>query len=106
MVAFLPITFYFLTQACPIPFKRMAGVLWRPLTASLIMLIAVGILHAESIHSPLVTLALDVITGALIYSTAMLAFWHIAGRPQGVEKKILDRIIFYFNRVKNTNGLL
>ena len=96
MIAFLPITFCYLKSACPISWAQMAGVLWRPLAASLIMLVAVRVLHVESVSHPLATLALDVLLGVITYSTTMSVFWLLAGRPQGVEQQIFDHLISEF----------
>lgn len=65
--------------------------LWRPLVASLGMAVLVSAIP-ESGSGALADLALKVSAGALTYGIALLALWHISGRPSGAERMVLDQI--------------
>jgi len=70
----------------------LLGVVWRPLLAGIVMVVAVRLLHATSLEKPLLTLALDVLTGAVVFLGILVTLWWLSGRPDGAEKMVVDAV--------------
>jgi O-antigen/teichoic acid export membrane protein len=75
----------------------LLGAIWRPLTAAIVM---AGLVHAlDTAHYGLSTrppeivrLILSLAAGVLSYVSALLLLWMSAGRPDGVERLLLNRL--------------
>ena len=63
--------------------------LWRPLIAASVMALCVSGLHDDNQASHYISLAQDVIVGAVVFPAALLSLWYISGRPDGAEKTTL-----------------
>jgi hypothetical protein len=71
---------------------QYAAMLWRPLLSSLVMAAAVH-LAVVSIDAPAIArLAACIAVGVLVYFSTLLALWHLAGRPAGIEHSVLGII--------------
>ena len=88
----VPIVAYFVMMALSIRFKDFIGSLWRPVVGGVIMVVAVRFLHLKNFSSPPTTLAIDVVTGALFFFSALVGLWWLSGRPDGAERKILHSV--------------
>lgn len=87
---FALILFYALTRVLPISAMEIGDCLWRPALAGLAMVLAVTGLHAGPETGSAISLARDVVVGAVTYSVAILLLWHLAGRPRGGEQFVLE----------------
>lgn len=74
--------------------------LWRPITASAIM--AWAILYAaadlDSAFGVLVVLIFKVAVGAICYTATLLLLWIVSGRPDGLERKAVDKFLALVRR--------
>lgn len=86
----LPIGAITLVRLLGFRFASLLGVFWRPLLAGIVMVVAVRVLHATSLEEPLLTLALDVLIGAVVFLSILVALWRLSGRPDGAEKMAID----------------
>jgi PST family polysaccharide transporter len=60
--------------------------IWRPIVAAAVMALAVKGLHATWIAAAPLRLLHDVVLGAVVFSSALMLLWWLAGRPAGVER--------------------
>jgi PST family polysaccharide transporter len=88
----LVISFFYAARALPVSTTQLIGSLWRPTAASGAMVFGIDLLHMDQLGLPLITLALDVAAGAIIYSFCLLLLWRVSGKPPGLEKGIMDSI--------------
>lgn len=82
------------------------GVMWRPVTAGLVMLAALLQIKyflgpAEGFGMLFVQLLSLVACGGLIYILSILGFWMMTGRPQGAETAVLIRLRERIGRWRN-----
>jgi lipopolysaccharide exporter len=85
-----------LTLACMLYLPRVLKVstgrilleMFSVFGAGLLMFVVVRLLHSDRIASPAVTLAIDALTGAIVFAAALSVSWVLAGRPDGLEKRI------------------
>ena len=74
--------------------SRLVAATWRPVAASLAMVVAVGLLRgamppASGMRGHLASLALSAAVGATVYVASVLALWIAAGRLPGAERRLL-----------------
>lgn len=89
------------SQTTGIAARTLAGTLWRPVTGSSIMAIAIyGVaqgLDASASGMPVLSkLMVLLVTGALSYVTTMLLLWTLSDRPTGPERTILTAVVAKF----------
>ncbi len=65
----------------------------RPLVAVVLMAGAILALHAAGIADGTLLLVAKIALGALVYASAVVALWHLAGRPDGAERFLLDNVV-------------
>ena len=73
-------------------FRSLFKAIFRPLVASMVML--VGLLqlrHLLNFSNPYAELAVSCAAGALVYGLALAAVWVALGRPDGIEKTVFQR---------------
>ena len=81
---------FYLPKVLPISVTRILVEIFRVFVAALTMFVAVRALHNDGIGSHLITLAIDVATGAMIFLAILYASWQAAGRPNGPEKHVVE----------------
>ena len=100
----LPITYWIVFRTTPIRIGDVIQVCWRPVVACAVMYGAVrGLLASmeprpefmQSLGALLAACAL----GVIIYVAAVLSLWMLAGRPQGAESSLIDRITSIWSRL-------
>jgi O-antigen/teichoic acid export membrane protein len=74
------------TRASAVSAGQILGVLWRPAIASLLVAVAVKSCSLDGLGPPMIALGVHVLLGAIVFSTATLSLWWLAGRPDGVER--------------------
>ncbi|MET0087453.1 MAG: lipopolysaccharide biosynthesis protein [Sedimenticola sp.] len=89
---FLPLMIYLVTLISPVKFMDIISMIWRPTIAGLSMLFMVRWFHMDSITMPAVRLAMDIGIGIVSYFSVLYALWYLAGKSDGVERIILDKI--------------
>jgi O-antigen/teichoic acid export membrane protein len=70
--------------------------LWRPVVASLLMVIALlglkrQLTLANETHAYVLALLLCVAVGAVVYGAALYLLWRLSSRPEGAERTCLER---------------
>ena len=84
-LAFIPGICVAIARVLPVTLGDMASRIWRPLVAAMVMATVVLAAQAVSPPTPWVRLFLAMGAGGLAYLGAVLALWHAAGRPAGLE---------------------
>lgn len=79
-------------KVLPVTLGQFFQRLWRPVVASLAMVLTIKTAHL-GIELPLLTLLMDVGVGALAYSVVLLGLWTISGRPDTIEKTALEFVV-------------
>jgi O-antigen/teichoic acid export membrane protein len=81
-----PTYFARLGRVIPVRFSHLVGVIWRPLTAALVMTLALTVAALrEHVASLALRLPLESAFGAAIFIATQLSLWWLAGRPPGLE---------------------
>jgi O-antigen/teichoic acid export membrane protein len=94
-----PIYFYQLKQVLPLKWGDIARALWRPIGAAGVMaVVLLGLGTFLGDLSPVVRLLILVLTGVAAFVLSLLAFWHLASRPQGVEAMATGFVLARLNR--------
>lgn len=83
---------FYLPKALPVPVTRLLLEIFRVFLTALVMFAAVRTLHSQTIPSHLTTLAIDVVTGASVFTVILGLSWIAAGRPDGPEKRVIKLI--------------
>jgi O-antigen/teichoic acid export membrane protein len=87
------------TRRPPVTIGTLWSALWPSLTSALTMAGAVKWLQTGlPVESPLAGLLRDVAAGAIVYIAMTAALWTLRGRPDGVEREILNRASRLFPR--------
>lgn len=81
------------------------GGVYRPLAGTVVMAIAVVCIGGITAMHPMAMLILKIITGICIYPVAVLLMWWAAGKPEGAESYLLNKIrfIIFFRQKSITN---
>jgi polysaccharide transporter, PST family len=90
-VVLIVFTFIGVTRICNVTAKDIAACLWRPVLASVLMVIAVASVPGTD-GRLLVDLILKVGVGAVSYGAALLLFWRWVGCPDGAERFFLEQL--------------
>ena len=56
------------------------------------MYATVNYLHLETLDLPAVTLVMDMAVGMVSFVVGLLGLWLLTGRPDGMERDILERL--------------
>jgi len=79
------------TRKNQIHYQNLFGVLWRPLVGIGVMAIVLS--NQSDLDLPLaLQLAVKIIQGAVSYSIFVLAAWRLAGKPDGLEYTIIEKM--------------
>ncbi len=76
----------------PVRVRDILHVLWRPALASLIMATAIGGLRAPSLPGHILPLLHDICVGVIAFTLCQGGLWLLAGRPEGAERMIWNRL--------------
>jgi lipopolysaccharide exporter len=98
MLLFVFVIYFTILRISSISLSSLIAAIWRPLIASGIMAVVVSEFHDHDLTSHYLSLARDVITGALVFPLALCALWLVSGRPDGAEKTTLKIGWEQFNR--------
>lgn len=80
---------------------RVCAQVTRPMVAALFMAACLwGSFQAVDLNS-FSSVLVRVPLGAIVFGGALLAIWALAGRPDGAEREVYDRILMQWRRVKN-----
>jgi lipopolysaccharide exporter len=77
------------SRIAPVRLADFGRVLWRPVIAAAVMSCAVRGLQIAHGGVPALRLIRDAAAGSLVFMTAHLVLWWLAGRPEGVERMVL-----------------
>jgi len=96
-LATAPVNYWMMTKAVRLTLRDIGGILWCPLTATLVMFGAVMMTkqywtHDQALVSNLVNLATAACTGAAVYCGALALLWRLSSRPDGAEAYLLGRL--------------
>ena len=89
----IPIVVFSLMRCFDLSVADFIRALWRPVPAGLVMIAAVQLLHPGSLPMPTLRLIIDTAIGALAFIVTLLALWHLAGRPAGIESRVLQMVL-------------
>jgi O-antigen/teichoic acid export membrane protein len=83
--------------------RRFLAVVWRPVTASLAMCIAVWLFRAEfapayDLPGHAWSLARTVLLGAVVYVVCLLGLWTVGGRRDGAERRLIALVTNFRGR--------
>lgn len=88
----LPVIYMETRRAVSLPLSALAGLLWRPVTAALVMYITIKALHPQNVQWAVLRLAWDIAAGAAAYTATTLVLWLASGRPQGAERIVIHQL--------------
>jgi len=89
-VVALPLMAYLLTTALPVTFLQLATSVWPSVVAGLLMVAGILLLTKGVADARAAQLVLDVVVGAALYGTTLVCLWWLRGRPDGVERAVMD----------------
>jgi O-antigen/teichoic acid export membrane protein len=92
-----PYYYYLLMAQLEMRFRQLLRAFWRPVTASVIMILSLSLVRfvwapAEYGQGGLVVFLVLVLVGVTSYTTSILVLWWLARQPSGPEQFILDNI--------------
>ncbi len=79
----------YLPKVLPVSAGRILLQVFQLFLTGLVMFATVKFLHSTTIQTHVVTLAIDVATGAVVFGAILWASWVAAGRPDGPEKRLV-----------------
>jgi O-antigen/teichoic acid export membrane protein len=91
-LACIPGIFFAVARVLPVTPLDMVFRAWRPLVAGVAMACVVPAVQAVAPSNPWLRLFLATGAGAVAYVAAVLASWHAAGRPDGLEAAFVRRV--------------
>ena len=92
--ACLPFIYKAVQHAVSISLGALAGLMWRPLLAAVVMYLAVKTLHVGDLDWAILRLAADVLVGGCVYVIVTMALWAISGRPDNsAERTALGMVV-------------
>jgi fumarate reductase subunit D len=83
---------------------RFLSAVWRPVTASLAMCVAVwlirsGFAPAADLPAHVWSLVRSTLLGTVVYVVCLLALWAMGGRRDGAERRLVALAAHYFDRL-------
>lgn len=91
-IVMVPVMMVFTARSGNVSFGQLAGALWRPLTAALVMAATVHGLPFDAVGPPLLRLVFKGAACVALYPLALLLLWLASGRPQSVEATIVNQL--------------
>ena len=74
--------------------------LWRPVPAGFVMLAVIQLFHPGNLPMPTLRLFIDVAIGGLAFTATLLALWYVAGRPDGIESRVMATVLSKLNAAR------
>ena len=68
------------------------AVIWRPVVASAVMAVVVGVLNAHFAMTSIVRLPLDMMLGAASFGAALLGLWNLSGCPASADRDLIGLV--------------
>ena len=96
----IPVVIFCLMRCFNLRLSDFVRAMWRPVLAGLAMIAAVQLLHPGGLPMPTLRLFIDIAIGGLAFAAALLALWHVAGRPAGIESRVLATVLTKLNAVR------
>lgn len=93
----LAMMLYATAHYCQLSIPKMAPHLLRPFAGAALMAILVTQTAAWTTNVPL-SFATAILTGALFYGAWSIITWQLAGRPEGLESTVADRLLPQHNK--------
>lgn len=83
-----PLFFIHLMKVIPLTARQLVDVTWRPVVAAAAMSYVLPLVPVTELagSNPFMRLPIEVVVGAIVYGTALMILWLLAGRPGGVER--------------------
>jgi O-antigen/teichoic acid export membrane protein len=91
-VAMVPIMMGLTARVRQVSFGQLAGALWRPVLAALLMAAAVHSLPWPADAPALLMLALKGLCCVALYPLLLLGLWGLSGRPPGAEAALVKQL--------------
>ena len=85
----IPVVIFFVMRCLDLRLVDIFSALWRPVPAGIAMIIAVRVLHLDSLAMPTLRLFIDAAIGGLTFVLTLLLLWQLSGRPVGIESRTL-----------------
>lgn len=89
---FIPSVIFAVQRATAVPASDYWTAMWRPCVAAAAMALAIYGFNSVLPFAGAGRLVLDMLVGAVTYVGAVLALWHLSGRPEGAEADILTLV--------------
>lgn len=92
------LTLFFALKLLDLRLARLVHELWRPIVATGAMYLAISAIFPKdestsiAVFPPVISMALAIILGILIFAFTVLMLWHLCGRPAGAEQIILTNV--------------
>jgi O-antigen/teichoic acid export membrane protein len=99
----LPVTFAIAVRTLRLSVGAVLARAWRPVLAAVAMFavvryaIATMVGSGTSLESPLLLIS-AVAIGAGTYALAVVGLWVLVGRPEGIERRLIDQGLLYLRR--------
>ena len=88
----LPLQYGIGLSRLKLPFSRLLDLLWRPIIATAVMYGVLATFLSRAGEGSFATLVGAVAMGGATYALTCLLLWLLAGRPDGPEKTLTDRL--------------
>ena len=104
LVFLMPLNFFVLFRVIQLPFHEFLMTIWRPLAATILMILAIEITvlletPANSFATNFILLFQKSMIGGSVYFVSLFLLWGISGRKPGVEALVFKKFIHKFNPV-------
>jgi O-antigen/teichoic acid export membrane protein len=87
----LPMMMSLASRYCGIGFGELARVVWRPLLSAIVMAACLAALPSGNGH--VFALFGKAALGSVVYVSILLLSWALSGRPDGIERIVMGRLI-------------
>lgn len=101
-VLMVPIMMMLTARWGSVSFLGLLGALWRPLTAAIVMALALYSLPLPALSPVILLLAIKVVLCVLVYVSTLMLLWLLSGRPLGLEATALGYARMLMQRRKLT----
>jgi lipopolysaccharide exporter len=89
----IPISMWIVMKRYQLKVMDYLRVLWRPLAAGVVMVLAVRLTHFNGIGVVAIRLFLDIGVGAVAFLLTLIGLWRLSGSPEGVEHMAMKAVM-------------